>query len=326
MKTTLSLLTIVSAIALGGFWRAEAQQPGKVPRVGFLALKAAPTSSSFFEIFRQGLRELGYIEGKNVIVEYWSRDGRPQLTELAARLIQNKVDVIVTAGGTAAPAKSATATVPIVFTYSGDPIEAGFIDSLARPGRNMTGITWLAFELVGKRLDILKEAFPRSSRVAVLANPRHPGEERELSETQSTARSLGITLLYHQVRSTGSFDTAFDAIRKQKATGLVVFPDSVTLSQRVMIADFAVKQRLPSMFGWKEYVEAGGLMSYGPDREETLKRLAVYVDKILKGRKPTDLPVELPKKFDFIVNLKTAKQMGLTIPPNLLVRADRVIK
>jgi putative ABC transport system substrate-binding protein len=314
--TTFALLSSVRFV--------EAQQTGKVARVGFLAPTIGP--SSFYEIFRQGLHELGYVEGKNLIIEYRSGEDRTRLTELTAELLQKKVDVIVTPGGSTSAAKMATETVPIVFSFSGDPIEAGFIDSFARPGRNMTGITWLAFELVGKRLELLKEASPKIARVAVLANPRHPGEQRELSETQNTARSLGITLQYHQASATADFDTAFEAIIKQNSNGLLVFPESVTMTHREQIAEFAVKRRLPSMFAWKEYVEDRGLMSYGTDREETIRRLAVYVDKILKGRKPTELPVELPKKFDFVINLQTAKQIGLTISPNVLARADRVIR
>jgi putative tryptophan/tyrosine transport system substrate-binding protein len=241
-------------------------------------------------------------------------------------LVQQKVEVIVAAGPGANAAKRATETIPIVFSYSGDPIEAGFIDSLARPGRNMTGITWLAFELVGKRLEILKEAVPRVSRVAVLASPAHPGEQRELKETQRTARALGITLQYNQVRDTAEVDAAFNTTIRDNANALLVFPDPVTNVHREQIAEFAAKHRLPSMFGRKGYVEAGGLISYGPKLEEVSRRIPVHVDKILKGAKPADVPTELPTKFEFVINLKTAKQIGLTIPPNVLARADKVIR
>ena len=220
----------------------------------------------------------------------------------------------------------ATGTVPIVFSYSGDPIEAGFIDSLARPGRNMTGITWLAFELVGKRLEILKEVVPSVSRVGVLASPLHAGEQREFRETQSTARALGVTLQYNQVRDMADVDAAFNRTIKDNADALLVFPDPVTNLHREQIAEFAAKHRLPSMFGRKGYVEAGGLISYGPKLEEISRRIPVHVDKILKGAKPADVPTELPTKFELLINLKTAKQIGLTIPPNVLVRADRVIQ
>ena len=190
----------------------------------------------------------------------------------------------------------------------------------------MTGITWLAFELVGKRLEILKEAVPRASRVAVLANPAHPGEQRELSETEQTARAVGATVQYHQVRTTADFHAAFDAIVRDNANALLVFPDAVTMAHRRQMAEFAVKHRLPSVFGWREYVEAGGLMAYGPNRLETAKRLAVHVDKILKGAKPADLPVEQPTRFELVINLKAAKALGLTIPQTLVLRADHVIE
>jgi putative ABC transport system substrate-binding protein len=233
----------------------------------------------------------------------------------------------VASGGPAArSAKDATKTIPIVFATSGEPVETGFVDSIARPGGNMTGMSWLSFELVGKRLELLKESVPRVSRVAILSNPQHPGEQRELQETQSTGRVMGMTLDYYQTRTSGEFDAAYDAISKQNVNGLLVFPEGVTLANRLGIIDFAAKRRLPSMLGWKEYVEAGGLMSYGPNRDESFKRIAVYVDKILKGTKPADLPVELPIRFELVINLKTANQIGLTIPPNFLVRADRVIR
>jgi putative ABC transport system substrate-binding protein len=241
-------------------------------------------------------------------------------------LVRLKVEVIVTAGGAVNAAMTATETVPIVFSFSGDPVEAGFVNSLGRPGRNMTGITWLSFELVGKRLELLKEAAPRVSRLAILANPAHPGEQRELGETEKTARVVGTTVQYHQVRTTPDFHAAFDAIIRDNANALLVFPDFATMVHRRQMAEFATKHRLPSVFGWREYVEAGGLMSYGPDRLETAKRLAVYVDKILKGAKPADLPVEQPTKFELVINLKTAKALGLTIPSSVLGRADQIIE
>lgn len=224
------------------------------------------------------------------------------------------------------PTKKATDTIPIVFSYSGDPIEAGFVRNLARPGGNLTGITWLAFELVGKRLEVLKEAVSKVSRVAVLANPAHPGEQRELAETQRIAQWLGMTLHYHQVKTSTDFEAAFEVIVKENAHALLVFPEGVTMSYRKPTAEFASKYRLPSMFAWKEYVEDGGLIAYGPNRIESVKRLSFYVDRILKGAKPGELPVERPTKFELIINLKTAKQIGITIPPHVLARADRVIK
>lgn len=318
------LLISLAAAVIGCFPLAEAQQQDKLPRIGFLAPTSTP--SSFYHVFRQGLRDLGYVEGKNVVLEYRSAASRSRLTELAADLVQHKVDVLVTPGRSVNVANIATSTIPIIFSYSGDPVEAGLVQSLARPGGNMTGITWLAFELVGKRLELLKDAVPEVSRFSVLADPRHPGEQRELRETQSTARYLGISLRYHELAAKADIDAVLNSTIRQNINALLVFPDSVTLEHSKGIAQFAAKHRLPSMFGWKEYAEDGGLMSYGPDREETLRRVAVYVDKVLKGRKPADLPVEQPTKFEMVINLKTAKQIGLTVPPNVLARADRVIK
>src|SRR5262245_15190471 len=318
------IASVVFGLILAFFYPVQAQQPGKVKKIGFLNQTGA--FSANVEVFRQGMRELGYIEGQNLIIEYRSGERGPRMTEMATELVQEKVELIVAAGSGAPAAKMATGTIPIVFLYSGDPIEAGLIDSLARPGRNMTGITWLAFELVGKRLEILKEAVPKVSRVAVLASPAHPGEQRELRETQSAARALGISLQYNQIKDTADVTAAFDTTIKEKANALLVFPDPVTNAHREEIVEFAAKHRLPSMFGRKEPVEAGGLISYGPQLEETYRRIPVHVDKILKGAKPADVPTELPTKFEMFINLKTAKQIGLTIPPNVLARADKVIR
>jgi putative tryptophan/tyrosine transport system substrate-binding protein len=267
------------------------------------------------------------VEGQNVVIEHRSGEGSARLANLATELAQLQVDVIVAQGAAATPAKTAAGAVPVVFGTSGDPVEGGLVASLARPRGNITGLTFLAFELVGKRLELLKEVLPKISRVAVLANPAHPGEQRELRETQNAAQSLGASLQYLQVKASADFDSAFEAVSSQHANALLVFPDALTIAHRVGIAEFAAKSRLPSMFGWKEYVEAGGLMSYGPNLQDMFgQRIAVYVDKILKGAKPADLPVEQPTKFELVINLKTAKQIGLTIPPNVLARADRVIR
>jgi putative ABC transport system substrate-binding protein len=315
----------LSTVSLAFYVPAAAQPTAKIARIGFLALTTGPTSQ--YEAFRQGLQSLGYGEGKNINIEYRAAEDRSRLTELANELVQSKVDVIVAQGAALLPAKTATQSIPIVFGLSGDPVEAGFVASVARPGGNMTGVTLLALELVGKRLELLKEAVPRVSRVAVLANPEHPGEKRELEETRAAARSLGLTLQYVEVKRSADFDKAFDAINKDHADGLLVFPDILTMTHRQRIAEFTTKSRLPGMFGWQVYVEAGGLMSYGPDLVDIYrKRIAVYVDKILKGAKPADLPVEQPTKFELVINLKTAKQIGLTIPPNVLARADKVIR
>ncbi len=317
-------LFVLATLVIFSNHSAEAQKPMKVPRVGYLGLEKG--YSALYDAFREGLRDLGYVEGKNIAIEYRVTDDRSQLAELAAELVRLKVDVIVGQGAANMPAKMATREIPIVFGFSGDPIEAGFITSLARPGGNMTGVTLLAFELVGKRLELLKEVVPKVSRVAVLASPAHPGEQRELKETQLTAQSLKTALQYLPVSNPADLDKAFDAIVKEHPNAILTFPDVVTMANRKRITEFAAKSRLPSVFGWKDYVEAGGLMSYGPSLSDAYRRIAVYVDKILKGAKPADLPVELPMKFELVVNLKAAKQIGLTIPPNVLARADKVIK
>ena len=325
---TVLLATVVLA-ALGGLLAAEAQQAGKLPRIGFLAATTearGTIDTGFYNAFRQGLGELGYVEGKNIAIEYRSGDIGARLAELASELVLLKVDVIVAAGPASSAAKRATAAIPIVFAFSGDPVVAGFVASLARPGGNMTGFTFLSYELTGKRLELLKEVAPTVSRVAVLADPAHPGEERELKETQGSARSLRLTLDYHPVKLSADLDRVFDAIVEANAHGLLAFPDRTTLTRRKQIAEFAARRRIPSVFGAREYVEAGGLISYGPNRAESYRRLATYVDKILKGAKPSEIPVEQPTKLELVINLKTAKALGLAIPPSILLRADHVIE
>jgi putative ABC transport system substrate-binding protein len=327
------LVYALPALILVIFHVAEAQQASNLRRIGYLTQASEPATG--YEVFRQELSSLGYIEGKNIEIEYRSveirtqtaADIQPRLDKLTTGLLQKKLDVIVTIGGRATrTVQKATKTVPIVFTLSGDPIASGFAESLAKPGANLTGITWMAFELAGKRLELLKEAAPKVSRVAVLTNPTNPGEGRESQEVRSIAGSLRMTLLYHRVRDKMEYNFAFNDIPGEKADGLLVFPEETSMEHRQQIADFAIKHRLPGIFGWREYVEAGGLMAYGPNRAESLRRVAVYVDKILKGVKPTELPVERPTKFELVINLKTAKQISLTIPPNVLARADTVIR
>jgi putative ABC transport system substrate-binding protein len=320
------LLTAIIVTLLGGGAIADAQKSPTIRKIGFLGATRGPAQAH--EIFRRSLEHVGYQEGHNIVIEFRGAEGRPRLLELANELIREKVEVIVASGGPAArSAKEATKTIPIVFTISFDPIESGYVDSLARPGGNMTGMSWLSFELVGKRLELLKEAVPKVSRVAILSNPQHPGEQRELRETQSTARALGMTLDYYQTSTLAEFDAAYDAIIKERrANGLLVFPEGVSLDNRLGINEFAAKRRLPTMLGWREYVEAGGLMSYGPNRAESYKRIAVHVDKILKGAKPADIPVELPLTWELVINLKTAKEIGVAITPNVLVRAQKVIR
>jgi putative ABC transport system substrate-binding protein len=311
---------------------ADAQQPKKVLRIGYLSSFDRATESARSEAIRLALRELGYIEGQNIATEYRYAEGKlDRYPELAAELVRLKVDIMVVAGGDQLiqAAKNATKTISIVMVGSGaDPVEAGLIESLAHPGGNVTGITNLNRELGGKRLELLKEAVPKVARVAVLYDPALPGPVREVKEVLPVAaRALRLTLQPWEVRAANDFDRVFASLNKQRPDGLYV-PASVSLmaANRKRIADFALKSRLPSVYNSRESVDAGGLMSYNADPADSYQRVATYVDKILKGAKPADLPVEQPKKFELIINLKTAKQIGLTIPPNVLARADKVIK
>ena len=312
--------------------RAEAQQPKKVPRIGYLSALNPATDSARAEAIRLALRERGYIERQNIAFEYRYAEGKPdRYAELAAELVRLKVDIIVAAGGTRVvqAAKNATKTIPIVMMGAGgaDPVEAGVIESLARPGGNVTGVATLSRELGGKRLELLKEAVPKVARVVVLYDAATPGIVLDVKEVLPVAaRALGLTIQPWEVRDVDSFDKVFAAIGKQRTDGLSVAPGRLMDANQKRIVGFALKNRLPSMWNNRRDVEAGGLMSYGADEAESYRRVAYYVDRILKGAKPADLPVEQPTKFELVINLKTAKQIGLTIPPNVLVRADKVIK
>jgi putative ABC transport system substrate-binding protein len=308
---------------------ATAQQPGKIARVGFLTGASLSPQFARNEAFRQGLRELGYIEGKNLVIEWRSYEGKESLRPtLVAELVRLKVDVIV-AGGSAdiKAAKEVTATIPIVMIAGGDAVASGFVASLARPGGNVTGLSTLRPELSGKRMEILKETVLRLSRVAFIASSENQDFAQELKEIEVAAGAFGLKLLHLNIKSPEDIETAFKAAAKARV-GAVNFrvAGPRAASQRPQIAEFAVKSRLPTIYEQAAFVEAGGLMSYGVSSPEMARLAAVYVDKILKGAKPADLPVEQPKKFEFVVNLKAAKQIRLTIPPNVLVRADRVIR
>jgi putative ABC transport system substrate-binding protein len=303
----------------------KAQQAKKIPRIGYIG---GTTSSSATEAFRQGLREHGWIEGQNILVEYRSAEAKTErLPELATELVRLKVDVIVAASTPGAQAaQQATKTTPIVFTMVSDPVASGIVASLARPGANVTGLSNMLPEMSGKLLELLKEAVPRVSRIAVLYDPANPGKALEFKEMKAAAPALGVTLQSLEVHTDKDVDGAFSTMTKVRLDGLVTFIDAVTSRHRQRIVDFAAKNRLPSIYQASDYVDAGGLMSYGLNRDDLYRRAAAYVDKILKGTKPADIPVERPTKFDLVINLKTAKQIGLTIPPNVLVRADKVIK
>ena len=299
------------------------------PHVGWLSAGSEP--DPFLEAFRGGLRSLGYVEGQNVVLDVRHAHGNlDALQGGAADLARLKVAVIV-ASLTAIRAARAIKDIPIVFTISGDPVEAKFVQSLSRPGGNLTGATFLSLEIAGKRVELLKEAFPRLRSLAALSNTDHPGEKAELRATESAAQKLGINLVYvpfsqSPFGSSPALDQAHDAVRRARADAMVVFPEGATMANRAGLASFATAQRLPSMFGWSEYTAAGGLMSYGASQRDTHARMAGYVDKILKGAEPGELPVEQPTRFELVVNMKTAKALGLTIPQLLLLRADQVIE
>jgi len=322
----LSILFVVVLLAVAVI--AEAQQPKKIPRIGFLG-DSASTNPARNEAFRQGLRDLGYVEGKNIVIEWRFWEGKQERQRaLAAELARLKVDVIVAVGsGDIRSAKEASATIPIVMISGGDAVGSGLVASLASPGGNVTGLATLRPELSGKRLELLKEIVPRLSRVAVFTSPGSGDHAQILKELNLAAGPLGVQLQYLDIRSPKDFESAFrDAAKGRAEAVLVRVSGSILFAHRTKVLQLAVKGRLPVIYESAEEAEAGGLMSYGLNTNDSYRRAATYVDKILKGAKPADLPVEQPRKFEFVINLKTAKQIGLTIPPNVLARADKVIK
>jgi putative ABC transport system substrate-binding protein len=301
----------------------NAQPTANIPRIGIIA----PGKSPQLDALRQGLRDFGYSEGQNLLIDYRYVEGRhDRIPELVAQLLDLKIDIIVPMGPLAPVVARIVKTIPVVFGTSSDPVEAGIVASLARPGGNTTGMTFFASVLAGKRVELLKEAVPAISRIGVLANPNHAGESVEFAETQAAANIMTLSVQRHTAQVSDDFAGAFSALIKQRANGLITFPDALMLAHRKEIAEFAAKRRLASLGGWSEFADAGGLMTYGPNLTNSFRRVAFYVDKILRGAKPADLPVEQPTKFELVINLKTAKQIGLTIPPNVLARADSVIK
>jgi putative ABC transport system substrate-binding protein len=306
---------------------AEAQQPAKIPRIGHL-LAAGTGDTTRSDAFRQGLRELGYVEGKNIIIEWRAAHGKlDRLDELAVELVGLKVNVLVTSGNAVTrAAKRATSTIPIVTSLVNDPVENGFVASLARPGGNITGLTSLGAELSGKRMELLKETIPALSRLMVFRNSSTPGDSQTVHQIETIARAIRVQLAYKDIQGPSEIDAAFKAASKSRPDGVLMLPNAVLLLHRKRVVDLAAQIRLPMIYDAREYVQIGGLISYAADAVDLFKRSAIYVDKILKGAKPADLPVEQPTKFEFIINLKTAKQIGLTIPPNVLARADRVIR
>jgi putative ABC transport system substrate-binding protein len=321
---------LLDALILAAPVTSFSQQPAKVPRIGYLQ-PAAPqnNSSPFLEDFRQGLRDLGYIEGKNVQLEIrWGEGKLERLPVLAAELVGLKVDVIVAVSSPSVmAAKQATQTIPIVMPLSSDPVADGLVKSLARPGGNITGLSLMTPDVGAKRLQLLKEVFPKPARpVAVLWNPDYVGMAARFRQAQRAGSTIGMDVRSVEVRDSRELERALEALDRERPDALVLLADPLTLSQRLRIVEFAAEERLPAIYEVSQFVEAGGLMSYGPDVDELVRRSATYVDKILKGAKPGDLPIEQPTKFELVINLKTAKALGISIPQSVLLQADRVIQ
>lgn len=306
----------------------DAQEPKNVPRIGFLSATSSATISARTDAFRQGLRDLGYLEGKNIFIEFRYAEGKiDRLPALAAELVRLKVDAIVTAGPTVTrPVAKVTSTLPIIMTFDDDPVGSGFVASLARPGGNITGLSTLNPEIAGKQLELLKQVIGKLARVAVLGPSNRPGTAQALKEIETVAAGVGAKHLYFDVREPGDIESAFRAAGKARADALLVLQGPAINANRGQIVEFATRSRLPGIYYSVEFVEDGALMSYATNITDLSRRAAIYVDKIIKGAKPADLPVEQPTKFDLAINLKTAKQIGLAIPPNVLARADRVIR
>ncbi len=310
---------------------AQAQPAKRVPRVGYLSTfsRSDPAIQRGLDVFRQELRELGYVEGQSIAIEYrWAEGMYERLPDLATELVRLKVDVIVASGGVPAiqAAKQATTAIPIIMTGPSDPVGLGLVGSLARPGGNITGLATMSPEVVGKQLELLKEVVPKVSRVAVLWNPANPGNGPQLREAEVAARALGVRLQPLGVRGPDEIDRAFVAMTRERAGALLVLADVMLFSQKERIAELAAKHRLPAVYGLRWHAEAGGLMAYGANLLDISRRVAIYVDRILKGAKPADLPIEQPTRFELVINLKTAKALGLTIPSSLLQRADEIIQ
>jgi putative ABC transport system substrate-binding protein len=323
MKEIISF--VLGAVLVAHCFPAEAQQTKKAPRIGLLAASSVQSAS---DSFKQGLRDLGYVEGKNIVIEYRYAEGREdRLRDLAAELVRLKVDIIVT-GSTVAvrAAKQLTGTIPIVMAGTGDPVATGLVASLARPGGNVTGLSAVSPELTTKQLELLKEIIPSVGRVAVLFDPAYPVNIPAWKEMKNVAPVFGMQLLPLEVREAKDYEPAFGAAGRGRADALLVRRDPLNQTHRTQIVSLAAQSKLPAFYPLKEYVEVGGLISYGVSTADLNRHAAIYVDKILKGAKPADLPVEQPMKFEFIVNLKAAKQIGLTIPQSVLYRADKVIK
>jgi putative tryptophan/tyrosine transport system substrate-binding protein len=320
-KTLSSLLAIGVANALPAI--AQSAQF----RIGWISPTTAADGVLFLDALRRGLRALGYVEGGNIRIDtYWGDNSSPRIEQHAGELVASHPHVIVAQGPTALVVRRATATIPVVFGFSGDPVEGGLVESLRRPGRNLTGISFLTLELVGKRIELLKETLPDVKQIAVIANPQHAGDQVERRVTQVAARALGLSLEYFEARNGAELVEALTAIEKTRCDAVMLFPVQFVISNRERIAAWSIKHRLPTISGWAQFAEGGNLLTYGPNLVDSYARLAVYVDRILKGATPADLPVELPTRVELVVNMKTANALGLKIPQSVLLRADRVIE
>src|SRR5688500_6660228 len=318
------VITLLGSAALVWPIAAAAQQPAKIRRIFWVSTEAQP--DPFVEGFREGLRERGYVEGKDVELELRYAPGNPDaLRAVLSELTRGKVDLAVSSGP-AIRAMRAAADIPVLFAISGDPVEIGLVKSLARPGSNFTGATFLSLDLAAKRVDLLKDIFPKLRRLAVLSNTDHPGERLEWHATQQAAQKLSINLIYVPFVGAGELDKALATVSSARADAMLVFPEGATMVHRVKVAQFAIDQKLPSMFGWSEYCDAGGLLSYGANQRATYLRLATYADRVLRGENPANLPVEQPTRFELVLNLKTAKALGIEVPTSILLSANRTIE
>lgn len=328
MVTRRQILTFLGAGALSAPFGMQLQAQPRLPRVVWFTYDRIDAGSPFFDAFRKGLHDSGYYEDRNIRIEVRGGPLPPdRLDEMAAEVVRSAPDIIVAQGGPGlAPIRRAKATMPVVFGFSGDPVEAKIVESLARPGGNMTGVSFLALELVGKRIEMLKEIVPGAKRFAILANPEHPGEQSERRASEAAARKLGIHVDHFEAKTSDGLDTAMAAALKTRCDGAVVFADGLMMRHRERLAAFFSKARVPVISGWAEFANAGCLLSYGPNLRDAYGRLAIYVDKILKGTRPADIPVELPRTVELVINNRTAKALGVKVPQSILVRADRVIE
>jgi putative ABC transport system substrate-binding protein len=324
-------ITVLGGAATAWPLRASAQPAEKIPRIGWIIL-GSPAGGfadifSYYDSFRAGLSDLGYVEGKNIILIARSALGVPEaLPGLIDELLRENVLVIVSPGPAIRVVREKVKSIPVVFAFSGDPVAAGLVDTLAHGKENLTGLSYMAVELNGKRLDLMKEILPAATQVTLLTNPIHPGEHLEVAESQRVATALGMSLQYLQVRTPAEFDAAFRAMSDNKTEGIVAVPDNLIMLERTRLAEFAKDKRIPVISGWSEFAESGGLLTYGPNSRKFFRRLAVYIRKIVAGGMPSEIPIEQPTAFELVINLKTAKAIGLTIPPTLLGRADTVIE